>query len=150
MANRFVPILAAAALAAAGGFVIHVFTVEWIHEWVAGQMAGKTVQSSWDVRIPAAISSIEIGLALTFCYGLLKYRFPGLRWWIGGLGLGCLMLAVQGRLIRQPLMNWLVGNPVEVVLVQDGIAWLTWLVMALTVAFVVELMPMRHRVATGG
>ncbi|MEM9634602.1 MAG: hypothetical protein AAGA50_24950 [Pseudomonadota bacterium] len=149
MTNRFVPILAAASLAAAAGFVIHVFTVEWIHEWVAGQMAGKTVQPSWDVRVPAALSSMEMGLALTICYALLKYRFPGLRWWIGGFGLGCLMLAVQGRLLRQPLMNWLVGNPIEVVLVQDGIAWLTWLVMALIVAFVFELMPMRHPAPRG-
>ena len=37
-----------------------------------------------------------------------------------------MVLMIKGNLVRQPLMNLLVGNPVEVVAIQDGLTWLTW------------------------
>ena len=101
--------------------------------------------SSWDVRVPAAISAIEIGLGASLTYWLLRSRFPALGWARGGLCLAGLILMIKGSLIRQPLMNSLVGNPVEVVAVQDGMVWLTWAVMGWIIAGVFALFDRQNR-----
>lgn len=129
----------AAVLGAGIGFVIHVFSVEVVERHVAAIMAGRNVAPSWDVRIPAALSSIEQGLALALIYLLLRRRFPGLGTLRRALLTAALALALAGNLIRQPLMNLLIGNPLEVVAVQDGVTWLIWLVMSLVVAACLDL-----------
>ena len=134
MRSLILTVALAALLSSAAGFCLHVFSAEWLQHWIAGQMAGRDMVSSWDVRVPAAISAIEIGLGATLVYWLLHGRFPGLGWGLGGLCLAGLILMIKGNLIRQPLMNVLVGNPLEVVAVQDGMVWLTWAVMGWTIA----------------
>ena len=57
-----------------------------------------------------------------------------------GLLAGGLVLALSGSLIRQPMMNLLIGNPLAVVAVQDGITWLIWLAMGLIAAACLDLL----------
>ena len=45
-----------------------------------------------------------------------------------------LLLAAQGSLFRQPLMDFIIGNPLSVVAVQDGVTWVVWLVMCAVAA----------------
>jgi hypothetical protein len=133
-------LLVTAGLAAGIGFTLHVFAVEWVDPYVASIMAGRTVSPSWDVRVPAALSSIEQGLALAMLYLLLRARLPFTTTFVRAALTGLLTLALAGDLIRQPMMNLLVGNPVEVVAVQDGSVWVIRLVMALIAAYCLDWM----------
>lgn len=136
--NKYLAAIAAASVAAATGFFIHVATQEPIRVWVASQMQGQAVALSWDVRYLALVTSLESGIGLVLLYAMLRKVLPGLSTLARGGLLALLMLMVMGRLIRQPVMNLVIGNPLAVVAVQDGISWLLWLVMSLIVAFVFD------------
>lgn len=133
-------VIVAAVLSAAAGFIIHVFSVEAIEHYVASVMAGRQVAPSWDVRVPAALSSIEQGLALVALYLLLRCRFPRLGTLRRGLLGAVLALALGGNLVRQPMMNLLIGNPLNVTAVQDGMTWLVWGVMGMIVAVCLDVL----------
>jgi hypothetical protein len=128
----------AAFLASAAGFLFHVLAAEKIRAWTARQMTGKTVSTSRSVIVPAAITSLEMGIGLVICYALIRDHLPFASLALRGLTLGLLALANQGKLFRQPLMNLLVGNPVKVVLVQDGLVWINWLLMSTVLAVAYE------------
>lgn len=132
-------VVVAAALSAAFGFVLHVFATEVVERYVASVMAGRQITPSWDVRVPAMLSSIEQGIALALLYLLVRARFPLLGTLRRALLVGLLTLALGGSLIRQPMMNLLIGNPPSVVAVQDGMTWLIWAVMGLITAVVLDL-----------
>lgn len=132
-------VVVAAALSAAFGFVLHVLATEVVERYVASVMAGRQITPSWDVRVPAMLSSIEQGIALALLYLLVRARFPLLGTLRRALLVGLLTLALGGSLIRQPMMNLLIGNPPSVVAVQDGMTWLIWAVMGLITAVVLDL-----------
>lgn len=115
-------------------FVIHVFSQEWIHAWVAGHVQGRQVTPSWEVRYVAAITAVETGIGLVLLYALIRQALPGKTSFVRGLTLGIILLAVMGRLFRQPFMDLLIGNPLAVVAVQDGISWVVWLVACVITA----------------
>jgi len=48
------------------------------------------------------------------------------------------VLAVTGRLFGQPFMNWIIGNPHKVVVVQDGARWVNWLLTTVALALVYD------------
>jgi hypothetical protein len=50
-----------------------------------------------------------------------------------------LLASIHGAFVRQPLMDYVVGNPLHVVLVQNGFKWLVWLLMSFLVVFGFEL-----------
>lgn len=126
--------LFAAVAAAATGFVIHVGSQRWVQEWVSARMQGREVTASWDVRYLALASSLEVGIGLVVLYALVRGHLPFKSSAVRGLVLGVLLLAVMGRLVRQPLMNFIIGNPLPVVAVQDGVSWLVWLASCTVVA----------------
>jgi hypothetical protein len=130
--------LVAALAVAATGFVIHVGSQAWVQSWVTERMQGRDVRASWDVRYFALITSIEVGIGLVILYALVRgampFKSPALR----GLLLGVVLLAVMGKLVRQPVMNLLIGNPLSVVAVQDGVSWLLWPAVSVVVAVVFE------------
>lgn len=128
----------AAIAGAATGFAIHLATQAWVREWVASQMTGRSVAPSWDVRFLAAATSLEVGLATAFVYVLLRKALPGWPTISRGALLAAVLLAVSGRLLRQPVMDLAIGNPLPVVLVQDGVAWLTWATLCIAVAVVYD------------
>lgn len=128
----------AASFAAGIGFAIHVFSAEIVERHVATMMIGRHVAPSWDMRFPAALSSIEQGLALVILYILLRRCFPALGTIRRTLLTAALALTLAGRLIRQPLMNILIGNPWEVVMMQDGLNWLIWLTMSAIVSVLLD------------
>lgn len=136
--NTAAAVVLAAVLSAGVGFAFHVLAAEVIERQVAAIMAGRQVTPSWDVRIPAALSAIEQGLALALLYLLLRARLPGLGSIRRGVVGGLLALALAGRLIRQPMMDLLIGNPITVVAMQDGLAWITWLAMGVITAICLD------------
>lgn len=138
MRKARIAFLLAAVAGAVTGFAIHLSTQTWIQGWVAQHMAGRSVGPSWDVRLLAAATSLEVGVATVFIYVLLRRSVPGLPTVVRGAILAALLLAVTGRLFRQPVMDLAVGNPLAVVLVQDGVAWLTWTALCIAVAVVYD------------
>lgn len=133
-------LLVAGALSALFGFAVHLFSSEIVTPYVASVMAGRQVTPSWDVRIPAALSSIEQGIALGLVYLAVRACLPGIGTVRRGLLVGLLALALSGSLVRQPLMNLLIGNPPAVVAAQDGVTWFIWLAMGLIVAACLDLL----------
>ena len=132
--NKYVAGLIAAISAAVVGFVIHVGSQGFVKAWVYSRMHGHAVTPSWDVRYIALLTSLEIGIAVVFLYALFRKALPQTRSVVRGLILGVLLLAAQGSLFRQPLMDFIIGNPISVVAVQDGITWVLWLVMCAVAA----------------
>lgn len=136
--NALLVCAAAAVIASASGFAFHVVIEERLRSWVAARMKGHSVSPSRKVLFPAALTSIESGAGLVVLYILVRDNLPFENAILRGLIVGFLVLAVSGRLFRQPVMNRLVGNPLKVVLVQDGAVWINWLLMCVIIAAVYE------------
>ena len=136
--KKYSAAIVSAVPAALAGFVIHVATQSSVQTWVASHMQGREVGASWDVRYLALITSLETGVGLVVLYALLRRSLPGTSSAIRGLLLALLLLAVMGRLFRQPIMNFVIGNPLSVVVVQDGITWVVWSFMCVVVAIVYD------------
>jgi len=142
--NRYLAASISAVAAAVVGFSIHVGSQGWIRAWVSAHMQGREIIPSWDVRYLALLTSIESGIGLVIVYALARPALPGKSSLVRGLLLGVLMLAVMGRLFRQPMMNLAIGNPLPVVAVQDGISWVLWALMSIVVAAVYDSLSPRN------
>jgi len=127
-----------AVAAAAAGFVFHVAAEDRLQSWISARMKGRSVSPSRKVLLPAALTSIESGAGLVVLYILVRENLPFENTILRGLTVGFLVLAITGRLFRQPLMNCLIGNPLKVVFIQDGAVWINWLLMCVVLAAVYE------------
>ncbi|NHO86066.1 hypothetical protein G8768_03850 [Pseudoteredinibacter isoporae] len=127
---RILCLLLIAAIASSSSFIVHVLTVEWLPGWIGQQMEGRTISPSWDVRYIAMMTSIEYGVAALLIYHFARDKL--LAWGIPLviLFMFALLAATHGALIRQPFMDYIVGNPMQVVLVQNGFKYLIWFLMS--------------------
>jgi hypothetical protein len=128
-----------AAAASASGFVVHVVTVEWLPTWVASQMHGVSLQPSWSVKYIAGATSLEYGIAAVALYYLARDKLLSIGLLQRALLFSVLLMGIHGAFIRQPLMDYVIGNPLRVVLVQNFFKWLLWLLMSFWVVFGFEL-----------
>jgi hypothetical protein len=136
--RKLVAGLLAAAAAAVTGFVIHVGSQAWVQAWVAERMQGRQVTGSWDVRYLALATSLEVGVGLVILYALVRQAMPVKSSVLRGMLVGVVLLAVMGLLLRQPVMDLVIGNPLSVVIVQDGVAWILWPAAAVAAAVVFD------------
>ncbi len=127
---KYIGYLLILVLTAGVGFIIHVIEVEWLAAWVSQQMAGQSVAPSWEVRYVAMALSIEHSLAMFIIYLLLRLKIGHLHTAIQILALSGLTLAFKSLLLRQPIMDYLIGNPLHVVALQNAAKWLIPLCMA--------------------
>lgn len=132
-------IILLASTTALAGFVIHVIAVEWLPQWISGQMQGIEVQASWDVRYLAAATAIEYGLAAIGLYYLAREKLLSLGKLKAALIFSVLLTAIHGVFLRQPLMDFAIGNPLHVTLVQNGFKWAPWILTAFIVVYGYEL-----------
>lgn len=118
-----------AALTSATGFLLHILAVEILEKWLSDQPIGMTYSPA--VTLLAALTSIETGIGMTLLYHLtfpaLRPRPPMFR----ALIVAALLLAVQGRLFRQALMDQIVGGFAWMSLMQDIVPWVIWGTMSL-------------------
>ena len=124
---RYFFIVLVAMVASLSGFFVHVISVEWLPNWVANQMQDFTIKSSWDVRYIAALSAIEYGLAAVGLYLLSRPRLIKVGILNAALIFSVLLASIHGAFIRQPVMDYIIGNPIHVVIVQNAFQWLIWL-----------------------
>lgn len=128
-----------ALLASFSGFLEHVFTVEWLPEWISTQMQGLEVKPSWEVRYVAAVTSVEIGLGALGLYYFGRQKFVQIGRFKSAVIFSVLLLALNGRLIRQPLMDFVISNPWHVAIVQNTFNWLVWILMGFIVVYGYEI-----------
>ena len=119
-----------AVVASTSSFVVHMATIEWLPSWVSGQMQGVSIQQSWDVRYIAGVTSLEYGIAAIALYYLARNKLIIFGKFKAALLFSVLLMAIHGAFIRQPFMDYVVGNPIHVVLVQNCFKWLVWLLMS--------------------
>ncbi len=136
---QLVLILFLALLASLGGFIIHVITIEWLPNWVGTQMAGIQIQPSWNVKYLAGATSIEYGLAAIGLYYMGREKLLNYGKIKSTIIFSALLMALHGAFIRQPIMDFVIGNPIQVVLVQNAFKWAPWIIMAFITVFGYEL-----------
>ncbi len=127
---KYFLLLVLAIIASLTGFVIHVFTVEWLPGWIGSQMQGIAIQPSWALRYVAGITSIEYGIATIVLYHLARDKLMQFGELKAAVYLSLLLLALNAMLIRQPLMDYLIGNPLHVVIIQNIFKWLSWIMLS--------------------
>ncbi|KMK51246.1 hypothetical protein RO21_07220 [[Actinobacillus] muris] len=49
-------------------------------------------------------------------------------------------LVIMGRLIRQPLMDYAIGNPLYIAILQNMSSWIVWWVMGLATTLVYDFL----------
>lgn len=124
-----------ASFASVVSLLVHIAIAEWLPVWIGGQMQGLQIQPSWDVRYLAGITSIEYGLATIALYYLTRKKLLKFGRFKASLVIFSLLAAINGALVRQPLMDFAVGNPLHVVLVQNSFKWLVWLIMSFIIVY---------------
>lgn len=139
IAKKLILLLLVASVASLSGFVVHVFTVEWLPVWISTQMQGLEMKPSWDVRYVAAITSVEMGVGALGLYYFGRQKFIQMGLFKSVLLFSVLLLALNGRLIRQPLMDFVIGNPWHVAIVQNAFNWLSWILMGFIVVYGYEM-----------
>ncbi|GLQ76108.1 hypothetical protein [Vibrio penaeicida] len=117
-------------LAAAIGFVVHVIEAEWLRAWISQQMTGKSVMPSWDVRYVAMALAIESSIGVFIVYLLLRQKIGNCSLLIQVGALSGIILAMKSMLIRQPVMDFIIGNPIHVVAAQNLLKWMTPILMS--------------------
>lgn len=136
---QLILILILAILASLGGFIIHVITIEWLPDWIGAQMSGVEIQPSWHVKYLAGATSIEYGLAAIGLYYLARERLNNYGTIKSAFIFSVLLMALHGAFIRQPIMDFAIGNPMHVVLVQNAFKCVPWVMMAFVTVYGYEL-----------
>ena len=132
---KFFLIFIVAVVASTSSFIVHVATVEWLPSWISSQMEKLSIQPSWDVRYIAGVTSLEYGIAAIALYYLGRNKLIGFGKFKASLVFSVLLMAIHGAFLRQPFMDYVVGNPIHVILVQNFFKWLVWLLMSFCVVF---------------
>lgn len=142
---KYFLLLILAVIASFTGFVVHVFTVEWLPDWISGQMQGVEIQPSWALRYVAGITSIEYGIASIVLYHLARDKLMQFGKLKAAVYLSLLLLALNAMLIRQPLMDYLIGNPLQVVIVQNVFKWLSWILLSFITVYGFEFIQSKYK-----
>ncbi|VVD82732.1 hypothetical protein PHO31112_01196 [Pandoraea horticolens] len=134
--HRKVAYALTAALTCLTGFTLHVLDVDILEKWLAGQPMGPSYSLS--VTLLAALTSIEVGIGLVLLYGLIRPMLKRQSLIARGLVMALLLLASQGRLLRQLVMDQVVGGLAWQGLIRDLVPWLIWMVMCLVLVWAYE------------
>lgn len=120
----------AAVAAAILGFAVHVLYGQgWAKGYVDGAAAAGRLDGILQQPYPPAVIVVAAATAVLPALGkvlvflLTQKHLPGRSGWQKGLSFGALLLLAGDGLLRTPVMNLIVGNPVDVVLVQVAEPW---------------------------
>ena len=124
-------------------FVFHVvYGQGWVADYVqraaeAGRLSVILQQPypTWFVTVASATAAVAV-LAKVVAFHLVGSLLPGSIWFRGIL-FGCVLLLLEGELARMPLMNYLVGNPIDVVMLQSIERWVIQIGSGLLIAILV-------------
>jgi hypothetical protein len=130
--------------AAAIGFAIHVlYGRGWAEAYVqtaarAGRLS-KIIREPYpaSVVIVASITALLPTAGKVIAFLWLRDNLPGRSRLVKGLWYGVLLTAMTDALIRVPLMSIVIGNPVDVMLVQSLEGWMIGPAMGIAIAILV-------------
>lgn len=140
---------ALASITAAGaGFAIHVLygrgpANDYVQEAAkAGRLSGMLQEPlpDWAVAV-AATTAILPTIAVVVIYVLLQDRLPGKSRVVKGAWFALLLLATRDAFLRLPIMQTVIGMPLDVTLVQTSEGWLVFPVMGFLVALLAPTRP---------
>jgi hypothetical protein len=130
------------------GLSLHIFLQRVIPIHVSELMEGIIVLTPpypWFVNVLAYVTAIFPVIGLMAIYHLINSHLPSKGRLAKGIVFGLLMLLVQGLLIREPVMNLLVGNGLEVTLLTEISSCLPRFIMCVLIAL---LMPHENTSST--
>lgn len=123
------------------GFFIHVALGSTVQAVVAENMKGVAILKPPYGPLITSIAGLTALIPALFSlvlYMVIRKQIPGKAPLIKGLFFGALILLLKGQLIRQPLMNYLVGNPLWVVVLQQSEIWLANFIPCILAAIIIE------------
>jgi hypothetical protein len=131
------------AIASVFGLTVHILMHKQICTLLRDALCAATIlQPPYPVHIivVAYFTVVLPGLGLAILYYFLQTHFlmAVKSKFSRAMLLAGLLLLLKGELIREPLMNILIGNPISVALLHQTHVWLTNFVMAILVVY---LMP---------
>lgn len=138
MLKRILLIIAISIASSFVGFVLHVYFTEFFFSFIEKELENISVTPSWDVKYLAAVSSVETGIGITILYYLIKDKLPFKNTFLRGGILSLILLAVMGRLIRQPLMDYAIGNTLYVSVMQNITSWIVWFAICFITIFLYD------------
>jgi hypothetical protein len=133
----------AAVAASAAGFAVHKVFADRLPAWVSAHMGNTQIKLppyGPEIVVPAALTSLESGVAYLAAYLLVRRATPQRSVLLRSLLVAALCLALRGSLLRMPVMQLLIGNPVWVTLVQHAGAWAPVVAASLVVSYAYEFL----------
>lgn len=135
-------ILIGAIFASVIAVTTHIYLLKWTGAYVAQHAEGTTIlKAPYPTWILIASYSTFIFQALTMAivYFFIGRYLPAKTAIGRGIQMGLVILLLKGELIRQPLMNVLVGNTVLIAVVQQSQAWIATLAATIVIAIFVPI-----------
>lgn len=132
-------------LISAIGLSAHIVLQNYIPNKVNHLMEGMTVLKQpypWNVNLFAFVTAILPVTAMAIIYFFINPYLLTQSRIVKGLLFGLLMLVAQGRLIREPLMNWLIGNSFHTTVLLQISSCIPQLIICILIAIV---MPLREQ-----
>lgn len=117
------------------GILVHIANIEWALPWIAHQMNSQPLISSWQLRDLAIITSVEYGIAAFAIYLLARNKLQRFGKLTTTVIFAALLLMLHGNLLRQPIMDFATGTVLSVVLLQNGMTWLMWLLVSAIIVY---------------
>ena len=139
--SSFLRIILAIVIASFISLSIHIFLLGWIKPIIALKMQGIIIPHppySQFINFMAYATIFIPVSAVSFGYYIVGDRISCDNRLLKGLILGTFILLIKGALIREPLMNLLVGNPTTIVLLQQSQVWISNFSMAIVIAFIIN------------
>lgn len=140
--KQIIPVLLTGLLAGVLAVVLHIVIGTHVGGAVSVMMRGRHVLMPpypANITITAIATAVLPGIGMTILYSLVVDRLPGGKWYLKGLCFSVLILFAKGELVRQPLMDLLIGNPIQVVLLQRLEPWLVSSAESLVIAALIAL-----------
>lgn len=132
----------ATVIAGALGFILHVSLFNRLQPIIeASVKTAHIAQPPYSPMInffAAATMLLPVAVSVVIYYWLGHY-VPGKSRIIKGLWFGIIIAFMKGGVIRQPIMDSLVGNPLIVVILQNGQILLENLTVGLVIALIMPL-----------
>lgn len=119
------------------GLSTHIYLLKVISPIIAERMQGIVIKKPpYDMVITtiAYVTFVLPTIGTVLVYYFIQNFLPGKSRILKGILFGILILLVKGELFRQPIMNYMVGNPITITLIQQSQVCLSNLIMCVTVA----------------
>ena len=98
---KYVQYFFIAAIVSSFGFIVHVFSAEWLQAWIAQYMEGQSIIPSWDVRYIAMLTSLEYGISAIVLYWLIRDKIIKYGQFNAFIILSLLLTAIHGGVVEQ-------------------------------------------------